>query len=227
MGNQADAEDVVQEAYVKAFRALKAGEFDRRSSTATWLYRIVVNGAIDAKRSRTRRAEQSDMQIDPSWDGAAFAEARLALTELDEWLELLPADQRARAADARRHEQHRNRPSDGRERGSRGTALGSRAHHFASEETTAVTDLEDIDQRLLRLGRSSEALRPSAGFSARVMQAISAEAVPSFLENAWFSSRRLLPVAAIAAALAVVWAVQVDRSVDDELATSYASVELE
>ena len=95
MGNQADAEDVVQEAYVKAFRALKAGQFDRRSSAATWLYRIVVNGAIDAKRSRTRRAEQSDLQIDPSWDGAAFAEARLALSELDDWLEALPPDQRA------------------------------------------------------------------------------------------------------------------------------------
>jgi RNA polymerase sigma-70 factor (ECF subfamily) len=95
MGNQADAEDVVQEAYVKAFRALKAGEFDRRSSTATWLYRIVVNGSIDAKRSRTRRAEQTDVQLDPSWDGAALAEARLALSELDEWLDALPPDQRA------------------------------------------------------------------------------------------------------------------------------------
>jgi hypothetical protein len=90
-----------------------------------------------------------------------------------------------------------------------------------------VTDLEDIDQRLQRLARSTDALHPSAAFSARVMSAVSAEAAPSFLENAWFSSRRLLPVAAIAAALAVVWAVQVDRSVDDELATSYASVGLE
>ena len=95
MGNRADAEDVVQEAYVKAYRALTAGEFDRRSSTATWLYRIVVNGAIDAKRSRTRRAEDTDVQIDPGWDGAAFAEARLALAELDEWLSALPTDQRA------------------------------------------------------------------------------------------------------------------------------------
>ena len=90
-----------------------------------------------------------------------------------------------------------------------------------------MTDLEDIDQRLARLGRGTEALRPSAGFSARVMGSVAREAAPSFLESAWFSSRRLLPVAAIAAALAVVWAVQVDRSVDDELATSYASVGLE
>ena len=90
-----------------------------------------------------------------------------------------------------------------------------------------MTDLEDIDQKLARLARGTEAIRPSAGFSARVLQSIAAEAAPSLLESAWLSSRRLLPVAAIAAALAVVWAVQVDRSVDDELATSYASVELE
>jgi len=95
MGNQADAEDVVQEAYVKAYRALSAGEFDRRSSTNTWLYRIVVNGAIDAKRTQKRRAEASDEQIDPGWDGAARAEARLALSELDDWLQALPPDQRA------------------------------------------------------------------------------------------------------------------------------------
>jgi RNA polymerase sigma-70 factor (ECF subfamily) len=95
MGNQADAEDVVQEAYVKAYRALSAGEFDRRASTATWLYRIVVNGAIDAKRSRTRRAEDSDVQTDVGWDGAAFVETRLALSELDDWLSELPPEQRA------------------------------------------------------------------------------------------------------------------------------------
>jgi hypothetical protein len=90
-----------------------------------------------------------------------------------------------------------------------------------------VTDLEDIDRRLAHLSSATQAVRPSAGFSARVMQAIDAESAPSFWENAWFSSRRLLPVAAIAAALAVGWAVQVDRSVDDELATSYASVGFE
>ncbi len=96
MGNQADAEDVVQEAYVKAYRALTAGEFDRRSSTSTWLYRIVVNGSIDAKRSRTRKRETSDdVLTETSWGGAANAEARVALTELDEWLGELPPDQRA------------------------------------------------------------------------------------------------------------------------------------
>jgi hypothetical protein len=90
--------------------------------------------------------------------------------------------------------------------------------------TELQNELEDIDQRLARLASSSEGLHASAGFAARVLQAIDAEARPGFWENAWFSSRRLLPIAAIAAVFAVGWAVQVDRSVDDELATSYAAV---
>lgn len=90
-----------------------------------------------------------------------------------------------------------------------------------------MSEPEDFDQRLARLSSATNALRPSAGFSARVMLAIEHEASPSFLESTWFSARRLLPVAAIAAAMAVVWAVQVDGSVDDELATSYAAMELE
>lgn len=90
-----------------------------------------------------------------------------------------------------------------------------------------MTEPEDLEQRLARLSSATNQLRPSAGFSARVMLAIDHAPAPSFLETTWFSARRLLPVAAIAAAMAVVWAVQVDGTVDDELATSYASMELE
>lgn len=90
-----------------------------------------------------------------------------------------------------------------------------------------MTDPNDIDQRLSRLAGATDSLAPSAGFSARVMLAIERDAMPGFLESTWFSGRRLLPVAAICAALAVVWAVQVDGTVDDALATSYASMELE
>jgi RNA polymerase sigma-70 factor (ECF subfamily) len=49
VGNAADAEDVVQEAYLSAFRALS--RFEGRSRLATWLVRIVVNEA----RTRARR----------------------------------------------------------------------------------------------------------------------------------------------------------------------------
>ncbi len=48
-----DAEDIVQEAFVKAYLKLK--DFHGKSSFYTWLYRIVCNMAIDVQRKRTRR----------------------------------------------------------------------------------------------------------------------------------------------------------------------------
>ncbi len=93
LGNISDAEDVVQEAYVKAFRALLADQFDGRSSVPTWLYRIVTRTAIDALRSNKRR-KPHESPSEPSFDGGAQAEARLALAELVGLLETLPEDQR-------------------------------------------------------------------------------------------------------------------------------------
>ncbi len=59
--NTAEAEDVVQEAYLKAFGAID--RFGGRSSLSTWLTRIVINEALSRRRTierRTRRlAEQS------------------------------------------------------------------------------------------------------------------------------------------------------------------------
>lgn len=94
LGSVADAEDVVQEAYVKAYRALTTGEFDGRASVTTWLYRIVTNQAIDAMRSRVRRPKPTDT-ADESISELASAEQKLALTELEDWLSELPPDQRA------------------------------------------------------------------------------------------------------------------------------------
>lgn len=94
LGNVTDAEDVVQEAYVKAFRSLTDGRFDGRSGLETWLYRIVTNTALDALRARGRRPVAADSAPEPAWDGRASAEARLALAELAGWLDALPPDQR-------------------------------------------------------------------------------------------------------------------------------------
>jgi RNA polymerase sigma-70 factor (ECF subfamily) len=97
-GNMADAEEIVQDAYVKAYRALADGRFDRRSSVETWLYRIVTNGAIDALRERARRPEPRDLGADVAigdTGGSDAAEARVALVELASWMRDLPPDQRA------------------------------------------------------------------------------------------------------------------------------------
>jgi RNA polymerase sigma-70 factor (ECF subfamily) len=98
LGNVADAEDVVQEAYVKAYRSLLDGQFDRRAKIETWLYRIVVNATIDARRKRTRRGPAVVIDEEtaiPAQEGQPAGEARRALTELADWLDDLPPDQQA------------------------------------------------------------------------------------------------------------------------------------
>jgi RNA polymerase sigma-70 factor (ECF subfamily) len=53
--NDADAQDIVQSAYLSAFRALD--NFEGTSQIATWLHRIVVNTALMTLRSRRRKPE--------------------------------------------------------------------------------------------------------------------------------------------------------------------------
>jgi RNA polymerase sigma-70 factor, ECF subfamily len=50
VGNPLDAEDVLQETFIKAMRALP--DFEGRSSVSTWLYRIAVNEALMLIRKR-------------------------------------------------------------------------------------------------------------------------------------------------------------------------------
>jgi RNA polymerase sigma-70 factor (ECF subfamily) len=95
LGSIADAEDVVQDSYVKAYRALVEGRFDGRATVATWVYRIVANASIDALRNRARRPVPSDVLPEETTEGIGPAEARLALSELSELMDALPAGERA------------------------------------------------------------------------------------------------------------------------------------
>jgi RNA polymerase sigma-70 factor (ECF subfamily) len=56
-GNEQDAEDVVQESFIRAYRQL--GRFERRANFGTWLYRIVANCSVDLIRVRQSRRDQS------------------------------------------------------------------------------------------------------------------------------------------------------------------------
>jgi RNA polymerase sigma-70 factor (ECF subfamily) len=53
--NPDDAEDAVQDAFVKIWRCLPA--FEGRASFSTWVHRIVVNASLDLMRRSTARAE--------------------------------------------------------------------------------------------------------------------------------------------------------------------------
>src|SRR6185369_3078591 len=98
-GDPGEAEDALQDAYLRAFDALTAGRFDGRAGVETWLYRIVANAALDALRSRRRRRARVDADADGEnaaspIDDAERMAARAALRELDGFLAELPADQR-------------------------------------------------------------------------------------------------------------------------------------
>jgi RNA polymerase sigma-70 factor, ECF subfamily len=70
-----DAQDVVQEAFLLAFRSVAS--FEGRSRLSTWLHRIVINVALMKLRSRKRKPEVSIEEQTPRFhaDGSRIIEA--------------------------------------------------------------------------------------------------------------------------------------------------------
>jgi len=68
MGNAHDAEDVVQEAFLRAFQKLK--QFAGNANFGTWVYRIAANYAID--RLRQRNSEESKREGSSRTSGASL-----------------------------------------------------------------------------------------------------------------------------------------------------------
>ena len=56
-GNEQDAEDVVQESFLRAYKQLD--RFESRANFGTWLYRITANCSVDLMRARQARHDQS------------------------------------------------------------------------------------------------------------------------------------------------------------------------
>src|SRR6202045_478462 len=57
--NPADAEDLVQETYLKAYRGF--GGFQEGTNLKAWLYKILTNTFINSYRSKKRRPEQTEL----------------------------------------------------------------------------------------------------------------------------------------------------------------------
>jgi RNA polymerase sigma-70 factor (ECF subfamily) len=81
LGSVDDAEDLVQDTYLRAWRSY--GRFEGRSSVRTWLYRIATNACLTALQSRARRPLPSGIQ-GPGGDPLATAESGAA------WLQPIP-----------------------------------------------------------------------------------------------------------------------------------------
>ena len=67
--NPADAEDLVQEAFVKAFAAFH--QFEEGTNLKAWLYRILTNTFINSYRKRQRQPQQANADAIEDWQLAA------------------------------------------------------------------------------------------------------------------------------------------------------------
>jgi len=64
-GNEIDAEDMVQETFLKAWKQI--GRFDSRATFGTWVHRICTNCSLDHIRARKRK---QDLQAVPRGDAS-------------------------------------------------------------------------------------------------------------------------------------------------------------
>src|SRR6201990_2419126 len=83
-GAAADAEDLVQETYLRAWRSYD--RFEGRSSVRTWLYRIATNACLTALQHRSRRPLPSGLGLATPDHEASEAPPRLGAG----WLQPLP-----------------------------------------------------------------------------------------------------------------------------------------
>src|SRR3954469_7104946 len=65
-GNEHDADDVVQETFLRAYRQID--RFEERANFSTWLHRIAINCSLDLLRARGRHDKQYGGDVD-SVDG--------------------------------------------------------------------------------------------------------------------------------------------------------------
>ncbi len=66
-GSEQDAEDLVQETFLRAYRNLDS--FQERANFGTWVYRIAVNCSLDWLRKR-RPNEELDENVEPDQEGS-------------------------------------------------------------------------------------------------------------------------------------------------------------
>ena len=92
LGSHTDADDVAQEAFLRAYRGLAS--FDGRSDVFTWLYRIVVNVALNhlrsARRHQASALDEASNEAGHTSDPAGRAEAREACLQVREAIAHLP-----------------------------------------------------------------------------------------------------------------------------------------
>ena len=143
-GNEVEAEDVVQETFLSAFKAIDT--FEGRSSLATWLYRITHNAAL----MRLRRVRPDQVSVD---DEEAFGEGTIIPSQLHDWCCLPEQDFESSEARAELEQAIRDLPEK-----LRVVFVMRELEGLSTEETAEVLDVS-IDVVKVRLHRARLQLR--------------------------------------------------------------------
>ena len=93
LGDESDAEDATQDAFVQAWRNLDGFRAD--AAFSTWMYRIVTNRCLNMLRSRRRTEPLSDDREAPASRPDRIAEGRWQLQDLTRAIVRLTPEQRA------------------------------------------------------------------------------------------------------------------------------------
>jgi RNA polymerase sigma-70 factor (ECF subfamily) len=100
--NAADAEDLVQETYLRAYRGF--GGFQEGTNLRAWLYRILTNTFINSYRAKQRRPDERDLdEVEDLYlyrRIGALEEALAARSAEDEMLDLFTDDEVKRAMES-------------------------------------------------------------------------------------------------------------------------------
>lgn len=100
--NEQDAEDLVQEAFLRAYRHIH--DFDGRASFPTWVYRIAANASLDVVRGRKRTTPEMPELKDPQPTPERQAAGRQMHERLEQAMDELTTQERA--AFVMRHFEH-------------------------------------------------------------------------------------------------------------------------
>lgn len=96
IGNRADAEEVLQETFLKVWATASRWRADGTAQFSTWVYRVVLNGSLDVRRRRPLGPlEEAEHRADEQADGLDQAVAREREVVVRESMAELPLRQRA------------------------------------------------------------------------------------------------------------------------------------
>jgi len=146
VGSEEDARDVVQDAFMNAFRSLD--RFEGNAKLSTWLHRIAVNAALMKLRTRKRKPEQSIETMLPSFLDDGHHEERF-----QSWEE--PVDKLLEQAETRALVRQQ---IDALPEGYRTVLVLRDIEGLDTEETANVLGLS-VNATKIRLHRARQALR--------------------------------------------------------------------